>query len=78
MTTTAKPEKRYIATSTGPRYAVVGLGRTIAEAEGAAFRAWRRQRRPVDGVPIRTVDAFREYFGIEIYGPLADGDGASE
>lgn len=71
-------ERRYIATSTGPKYAVVGLGRTPAEAEGALFRAWRRQRRPVPGTPLATVDAFRDYFGIGVYGPLADGEGASE
>lgn len=69
---------RYVATSSGPRYAVVGIGRTPEEAKAGAFRAWLRQRRPVIGMGIRTVEAFEAYFGLGVFGPLADGEGASE
>jgi len=69
---------RYVAMSSGPKYYVIGLGRTPDEAKAAAFRAWKRQRRPVPGVPIRTVAQFEDYFGFGVFGPLSDGQGISE
>jgi hypothetical protein len=73
----------YIAVADGPAYPVVGLGRSADEAKAAAFAEWQKgnphnQIVSAYGGPLLTVEAFDEYFGFWVAGPLADGQGETK
>lgn len=55
---------------------LVALGSTPDEAKAAVVRAYKHGRSSVRtyyGDSLRTVADFEEYYGINVYGPMADG-----
>jgi len=78
-----KTGTHYIAMLTGLKYQIVGLGATEAEAKKACISHYHRTNNSgygfdFDGWRVYTQQQVEDYMGIDIYGPLTDGQAQTE
>lgn len=66
----------YIAVCDGLQYAIFALGRTADEAREAVYQLWSSRSPETEHDMPRS--AFFDFYGVNVYGPIADGQAASE